>query len=171
MTGDYEADFGSKITSSEEEMYGVKEEEKDNTVKYVVFRLDSEWYGVEIVNVKEILRKFEITFLPAVPDFIKGIVNLRGNIYSVTDLKVLFNLSNTEETEKTRLVVVEHGALETALYADEITEVKAVPVNKIDPPLVTISKQRGEFILGEFKSDDKLVAVLSVEKIFDIEIT
>ncbi len=170
MNSEYKENFESKITSFEDDLYGGGEEAKERTIKFVVFRMAGEWYGVEIIHVKEILRKFDITFLPSVPDFIKGIVNMRGNILSVTDLKVLFNLPKTEKTEKSRLVVVEQKSLETALFVDEITEVTEVPVSNIDPPLVTISRERAEYILGEFKIDSKLVAILNVEKIFMIEI-
>lgn len=151
------------ITLYEEEFYE-KKEVKEEVVQLVVFRLSSEWYGVDILKTKEVIKLERIAYLPSSPEYIAGIVNLRGNILSVTDLKKIFALSNEEMTGKTRLVVIESGVLETGLLADEVVETIEVPISKIDPTLTTIAPERAEYIEGECRADDKLIGILKWRK-------
>ncbi|MFQ5901270.1 MAG: chemotaxis protein CheW, partial [Thermodesulfobacteriota bacterium] len=152
------------ITFYEDDLYG-KEEVKEESVQLVVFRLSMEWYGVDINKTKEIVKVGTITYLPSAPDHIYGILNLRGNIMSITNLKRSFGLSSEELTERSRIVVIESGSLKTGLLVDEVEEIIEIPVSKIDPTLTTIDPERGECITGECRIDDKLVGVLNVGKI------
>lgn len=154
------------ITLYEEDLYE-KEDAKEETVQLVVLRLCNEWYGVEITRVKEVIKVDNLTYLPSSPEYIAGIVNLRGNILSVTDLKRIFDLPYEEQTEKSRLVVIENGILETGLLSDEVLEALEVPAGRIDPTLTTIPPDRADYIEGECKMDDKLIGILKVEKILD----
>lgn len=140
---------------------GIKEE----TMQLVIFRISREWYGVEITKVKKVLKLESITYLPSAPEYIAGIVNFKGNILSVTDLKNIFGLHSGALTGKSRLVVIESGILETGLLTDEVAEAVEIPLKKIDPPLTTIPSERIEYLEGECKVDDKLVGILKVEKI------
>jgi purine-binding chemotaxis protein CheW len=149
-----------------EDLYG-KEEVKEKALQLIVFRLAREWYGVEITKVKEIIKTGKITYLPSSPEFIVGIVNLRGNILSVTDLKTIFSLPYEESTEKTKIIVIESGVLETGLLVDEVVESIEVPVSKIEPVLLSIPEEEGKYIKGQCKVDNKLVALISVEKILE----
>lgn len=155
-----------KITLYEEDLYDAPEV-KEQTVKFVVFRLAGEWYGVEITKVKEVVKVNSITYLPSSPEHISGIINLRGNILSVTDLKKIFGLPPEELTEKSRLVVIESGILETGLLVDEVAEAMEAPASKIDPALLTIPLEKVEYIEGECKLDDKLIGMLKVEKVLN----
>ena len=139
---------GEEIALYEEDLYE-KVELKEETVKLVFFRLAREWYGVEITKVKEVIKVEKITYLPSSPEHIAGIVNLRGNILSVTDLKRFFALPHEELTEKTRIVAIESGIVETGLLVDEVAEAIEVPVSVIDPPLATIAPEMGEYIDGQ----------------------
>jgi len=149
-----------------EDLYG-KEELKEEALQLIVFRLAREWYGVEITKVKEIIKTGKITYLPSSPEFIVGIVNLRGNILSVTDLKTIFSLPYEESTEKTRIIVIKSGVLETGLLVDEVVESIEVPVSKIEPVLLSIPEEEGIYIEGQCKVDNKLVALISVEKVLE----
>jgi purine-binding chemotaxis protein CheW len=142
-----------------------REELKEETLQLVVFRLDREWYGVEITKVKEVIKVDKITYLPSSPEYIAGIVNLRGNILSVTDLKTIFSLPHEEPTEKTRIIAIESGILETGFLVDEVVESTEVPVSKIERALLTIPAEGGKYIEGQCKVDNKLIAVISVEKV------
>ena len=95
-----------KITLYEGDFYE-RQEIKQETIQLVVFRLSNEWYGVEISQAREVIKIGKMTYLPSSPEHIAGIVNLRGDILSVTDLKSFFGLSQEELTEKSRLVVIE----------------------------------------------------------------
>ena len=153
-----------KITLYEEELYETKEV-KEETVRLVVFRLSGEWYSVPISKVKEVDKVEKIAYLPSSPDQIAGIVNLRGNILAVLDLKKVFNLPQEPLTERSRLVVVEEGVLEVGLLSDAVVEVSEVAVKKIEPALSTLDAARVEYLAGQVKIGDRLVGILNVERI------
>ena len=157
---------GEEIALYEEDLYE-KVELKEETVQIVFFRLAQEWYGVEITKVKEVIKVEKITYLPSSPEHIAGIVNLRGNILSVTDLKMIFGLPHEELTERTRIVAIESGVLETGLLVDEVAEAIEVPVSKIEPTLPTIAPEMEGYIEGQCRVDDKLIALLNVEKVLE----
>lgn len=150
----------------EEDLYE-REVPKEEALHLIVFRLAREWYGVEITKVKEILKAGKITYLPSSPEFIAGIVNLRGNILSVTDLKAIFSLPYEEPTEKTRIIAIESGVLETGLLVDEVVESIEIPVSKIEPVLLSISEGGGRYIGGQCHVNNKLIALISVEKVLE----
>jgi purine-binding chemotaxis protein CheW len=157
------------ITPYKEDLYE-RAALEEKTLQIIVFRLSREWYGVEITKVKEVTKVGKITYLPSCPEHIAGIVNLRGNILSVTDLKRIFNLPHEELTEKTRIIAVELGTLETGLLVDEVIESIEVPLSKIEPPLITIPSERARYIEGQCKVDNKLIALVSVQKVLGREI-
>lgn len=154
-----------KTTLYERDLYEDKEV-KEETVQLVVFRVSNEWYGVDISKAREVANIEKITYLPSSPEHIAGIVNLRGDILSVTDLKKVFGLPQEQLTEKSRLVVIESAGLETGLLVDEVDEVTNAVVSKIHPTLATISAERADYLMGEYKTDGKLIGILNVEKIF-----
>ena len=155
-----------KITLYDADLYD-KVEHKEKSVQFVIFRISSEWYGVEITKIKEVTNVGVITFIPSVPAHIAGIVHLRGNILSVTDLKAVFGLPEEEFNEKSRMIVIFSGALETCLLVNEVAEPVEVAVSKIDPALTTIDPDRAGYIEGEIKIGKKLIGILKVEKILE----
>jgi purine-binding chemotaxis protein CheW len=144
-----------------------REEPKEKTLQFVIFRLVREWYGVEITKVKEVIRVGKITYLPSSPEHIVGIVSLRGNILSVTDLKRILNLPHEDLTEKTRIIAIESGIMETGFLVDEVVESIEVPVTKIEVPLLTIPAEGAKYIEGQCKVNDKLIALINVEKVLE----
>jgi purine-binding chemotaxis protein CheW len=154
------------MTPDKEDLYE-SEEPKEETLQLVIFRLAREWYGVEITKVKEVIKVGKITYLPSSPEYIAGIVNLRGNILSVTDLKTIFSLPHEEPTEKTRIIAIESGILETGFLVDEVSESIEVPVSKMKPALITLPAEGGKYIEGQCQVDNKLIALINVEKIFE----
>jgi purine-binding chemotaxis protein CheW len=157
---------GGEIALYEEDLYE-KAELKEETIQFVVFRLAREWYGVEITKVKEVIKVEKITYIPSSPEHIAGIINLRGNVLSVTDLKRIFALPHEELTEKTRIVAIESGIVETGLLVDEVAEAIEVPVSKIEPTLSTIAPEMAEYIEGQCRVNGKLIALLNGEKILE----
>jgi len=140
---------------------------REKTVQLVVCRLNREWYGVEITKVKEVIRVGKITYLPSSPDHIAGIVNLRGYILSVTDLKKIFGLPHEKPTERTRIIAVEYGVLETGFLVDEVVESIEVSVTKIEIPLLTLPSEEAKYLTGQCRLEDKLIAIVNVEKILE----
>jgi purine-binding chemotaxis protein CheW len=146
-----------------------KEEKREETLQLVVFRLNREWYGVDIRKVKEIIKLNRVTYLPSSPEHIAGIVSLRGNILSVTDLKVFLNLSRELPAEKARIIAVESGILETGLLADEVIGSIELPVRVVGPVIPTIPDEEAKYLEGLCKVDDKLIGILSVEKVLEVQ--
>ena len=154
------------MSNYKEDLYE-KEEPKEESLQFIVFRLAREWYGIEITKVKEIIKAGKITYLPSSPEFIAGIVNLRGNILSVTDLKTIFSLPHEEPTDNARIIAIESGILETGLLVDEVVESIEIPVSKIEPALPTLPADGGRYIEGQCKVDNKLIALINVEKVLE----
>jgi len=154
------------ITYDEDDLYE-REELIEEKLQFIIFRLAREWYGVDINKVREIIKVGKVTYLPSGPEHIAGIVSLRGNILSVTNLKAIFRLPYEVLTEKTRIIAIESGIFETGLLVDEVVEPIEIPVSKIEPPLSTLPGEQGKYVEGQCWSDSKLVALLSVEKILE----
>jgi purine-binding chemotaxis protein CheW len=154
------------ISNYKDEIYE-REDPKGKTLQLVVFRLSGEWYGVEITKVKEVIKVGKIAYLPSSPEHIAGIINLRGYILSVTDLKTIFSLPREERTEKARIIAIESGALETGLLVDEVVESVEVPVSKIELALLTIPVEGAKYLDGQCKLNDKLIALINVEKVLE----
>jgi purine-binding chemotaxis protein CheW len=160
------AETAADVALYEEDLYE-REEPKEIMLQFIVFRLAREWYGVEIAKVKEIVKPSKITYLPSSPEHIAGIINLRGNILSVTDLKTIFRLPHEEATQKTRIIAIQSGILETGLLVDEVVDSIEVPMSKIEPALFTLPAEEGKYIEGHCKVDNKLIALINVEKILE----
>ena len=126
-----------------------------------------EWYGVDITKVKEVIKVDKIAYLPSSPEHIAGIVNLRGNILSVMDLRVILRLHHEEPGEKRKIIAIESGGLETGFLVDEVVESIEVPVSKIEPPLLTIPPEGAKYFEGQCRVNDKLIALISVEKVLE----
>lgn len=159
----------SDVSEAEKELdLALYEEQKPPApkIQFINFLLGKEWYGVEISHVSGVCRLFTATHLPCAPDYIGGIVNLRGNILSITDLKKIFGLPATPSTQENRIVVLQSGGFETGIIVDKISNVVDVELAKIDPPLETLEPDKAEFIIGECKLGETFFAILNVEKIF-----
>jgi purine-binding chemotaxis protein CheW len=144
-----------------------REGPKEKGLQIIVFRLDREWYGVEIAKTKRVINVGKITYLPSCPEHIAGIVNLRGRILSVTDLKTIFGLPHEKLDEKIRLIVIESGPLETGLLVDEVVESIEVPVSRIELTLPTLPAEGAKYIQGQCRVDEKLIALINVEKVLE----
>lgn len=155
-----------KASFDEDDLYG-RNEPKEETLQFIVFRVAREWYGVDIRKIKEVIKVDKVAYLPSSPDHIAGIVNLRGNILSVMDLRTILRLNHEGPGEKRKIIAIESGILETGFLVDEVVESIEVPVSKIEPPLLTIPPDGAEYIEGQCRVNDKLIALISVEKILE----
>jgi purine-binding chemotaxis protein CheW len=149
----------------DEDFYEKEYKRKEPGVQVVCIRLNGEWYAAEISKAIEVIRVNQLTYLPSAPSYIAGIINVRGNILSVTDLKNLFGLSSEPLTDKSRIVVVASGGIETGLLVDEVAHVVDVPMNRIDPPLNTLTPEKAHYLKGQFRLENQLTSVLNIENI------
>lgn len=131
----------------------------------VVFDLNEEAYGVDISQVREIIRMQEITRVPRAPEFIEGVINLRGKVIPVVDLRARFSMPGTERTDEHRIVVVDVDGQDIGMVVDAVTEVSRVPSNSIEPPSSVITTDDSEYLTGIVKTDDKLIILLDIAKV------
>lgn len=142
----------------------LKKKEKEK-LKLLVFSLGKEWYGLKLECVREVVAWKKITSLPCVPPSIKGLMNLRGTIVSVTDPKELLGLGETRQEESEAAVVVEVQGVSSAVLIEGIHGVVEVPVEAVQAPLISLERSGAEYLLGEVESENKLVGILNPQAI------
>ncbi|HOK29068.1 MAG TPA: chemotaxis protein CheW [bacterium] len=134
----------------------------------VVFSLLNENYGIDIYKVQEIIQYRDITYVPKSPPFVKGVINLRGRIIPVIDLKERFGLPEKEVTPDTRIIVVEISSQTIGLIVDSVTEVLRIPNTNIEPP-PPVTTIEADFIEGVGKLDERLIIILDIDRILTKE--
>lgn len=138
----------------------------------VTFRIDAEEYGIKIREVQEINRLTEVTKIPRAPHYIDGIVNLRGNIIPVLDLRKLFNLAEIEATDATRIIIVDYGGMKTGVLVDSVSEVLRFEKSLIEPPPdLLASGVDSDYVEGVGKLNDgrRMILILNLEKVIGIQ--
>ncbi len=136
----------------------------------VVFRLSDGSYALDIQVVREINRLIDITPVPKAPDFVEGIINLRGTIIPVVDLGLRFEMPRTEHSKDTRIVVVESEGHTLGLVVDEVSEVLRIPEDEIDPATnMTTTGINLDYVTGVGKVGERLILILSPERLFTVE--
>ena len=137
--------------------------------QYVVFKLDEEEFGIDIMNVKEIIPYQESMQVPNTPDFIEGIINYRGNVIPIINLKRRFKLGTQEITKDTRIIVITLENKETGFIVDEASQTLRLEENQIDPAPDIISGVDRKYIIGVGKLDDRLLILLDLEMVLTDE--
>ena len=133
--------------------------------KYLTFCLDNEEYGLEILKVREIIGLLPITTVPRTPDYIKGVVNLRGKVIPVIDLRLKFAMTEAERTEETCIIVVNLGQVEVGIIVDRVSEVRDIDGKDIDDPPSFGTNVDSSFILGMGKSEERVSILLDITKV------
>ncbi|WP_319506955.1 chemotaxis protein CheW [uncultured Methanolobus sp.] len=137
-------------------------------LQMVVFQLGGEEFGVEIMKVQEIIRMPEITKIPQSPEYVEGVINLRGKIIVVINLDKRFNLRSKEVDEHSRIIVVEIGNNVVGMIVDSVNEVLRIPASNIDPaPELVTSSVSKEYITGVGKMDNRLLILLDLAKVLN----
>lgn len=133
----------------------------------VVFRLGPEAYGVDIGQVQGIERMQSITRVPHTPEFVQGVINLRGQVTPVLTLRTRFGLEATEHTKETRIVVVRMEGADTGvgLVVDAVEGVLRINSEQVEPPSELVASVEAEYLRGIAKIEDKLLILLDLEKI------
>jgi purine-binding chemotaxis protein CheW len=140
----------------------------DELLQMVVFQLGGEEFGVEIMKVQEIIRMPEITQIPQSPEFVEGVINLRGRIIVVINLDKRFNLVSKEVDAHSRIIVVEIGENVVGMIVDSVNEVLRIPASSVDPaPELVTSNISREYITGVGKIDDRLLILLDLAKVMN----
>ena len=135
------------------------------TIQVVSFKLGSEEYGVDIAQVQEINRMVAITHVPRAPQFMEGVINLRGQLIPIIDLRTRFGMPRAEHTKNTRIVVTEIGAKRVGMVVDSVSEVLRLPVEQIEAAPDMITGVGTEYIRGVGKIEDRLIILLDLARI------
>ncbi len=143
------------------------EESAEDRMPLLLFRLGEEWYAVKVSDVREIYQEYAVTSIPCVPGFILGVVNIRGEIISVTDVAVLMGLDGDGESddEEASAIVIQNEEATTAMVVDEIGDIVEVPVDGVEPPLSIIDKAQAEYVAGSVYIDGRLIGLFNTATI------
>lgn len=139
--------------------------ESTELLQLVSFTIDREEFGVDILKVQEINRMFQITKVPNAPDYVDGVINLRGRVIPVIDLRTKLGLSRKEHDKDTRIIVVELNGKTIGFIVDKVKEVLRIPSSIIEPPPDMVAGMNAEYITAVGKLEDRLLILLDLEKI------
>ena len=140
--------------------------------KYLTFKIGAEEYGLEILKVQEIIKMMDITKVPRVPEFVRGVINLRGKVIPIVDLRKRFGLSSREHDKHTRIIVIEINNMIVGFVVDSVSEVLRIPASTVEPPPPVVAGLESEYISGVGKLEDRLLILLDLDRLLsraDIE--
>ena len=148
---------------------GTDKQNRANTdeLQLVSFNIGSEEFGVDILRVQEINRMVEITRVPQAPHYVEGVINLRGKVIPIVDLRKRFNLEMKEYDKNTRIVVVDINGTIMGMIVDAVSEVLRLSASTIEPPPEIVTGVNAEYIKGVAKLEDRLLIFLDLSKVID----
>ncbi|MDR1545588.1 MAG: chemotaxis protein CheW [Deltaproteobacteria bacterium] len=150
--------------------------DRSRDLKFLRFELAEEYYGLDILKIMEIIGMMEITAVPQTPQFLKGLINLRGKVIPVIDLRLKFGLPEQTYTERTSIIVIEfrtvNGTTQMGIVVDRVSEVTTISEGDIDPPPDFGARLKNEYIKGMAKSRNNVLIILDIDLILtDEELT
>ena len=141
--------------------------------KYLTFSLDNEEYGISIIKIKEIIGMMPITSVPQTPDFVKGVINLRGKVIPVADLRLRFGMKSMEYTERTCIIVVEiegpTGMVMIGTVVDAVSEVLNIKAEEMEETPTFGTKLNTDYILGMAKIEGGVKILLDIDQVLSNE--
>lgn len=143
-----------------------KKTETKELLQLVSFKIGDEEFGIDILQVQEINRMMEITAVPNAPEFVEGVVNLRGRIIPVVDFRTRIGMKKVEVDNKTRIIVVDLESQVVGFIVDEVSEVLRIPKDITEPPPPLIGGVNSEYITAVGKLEDRMLILLDLEKVF-----
>ncbi len=141
------------------------EGDTSDVLQLVTFRLGNEEFSVDILKVQEIIRDMELTRVPRAPDFVEGVINLRGKVIPVIDLRKRFDFEAGEKTSETRIIVIDVNERTVGLRVDGVSEVLRLPADTVEPAPALVSGSGSDYISGVGKVDNRLIILLDVGKL------
>jgi purine-binding chemotaxis protein CheW len=146
----------------------------DEEQQYLTFLLSGEMFAIAILNIKEIIEYDNLTEVPMVPGFIRGVINLRGSVVPVVDLSARFGRNRTEVSRRTCIVIIEvkggdESKQDIGVMVDSVSEVLEIPRSEIEPPPAFGAKIRVDFIHGMGKVAGKFVIILDADKVLSVD--
>ncbi|HHG3224855.1 TPA: chemotaxis protein CheW [Vibrio parahaemolyticus] len=142
-----------------------KDTSNDEVLQWVTFQLEEETYGINVMQVREVLRYTEIAPVPGAPDYVLGIINLRGNVVTVIDTRSRFGLMEGEVTDNTRIIVIESERQVIGILVDGVAEVVYLRSSEIDTTPSVGTDESAKFIQGVSNRDGKLLILVDLNKL------
>ncbi len=155
---------GSRLNKTEDQ--DMDSNQKASPGQYLTFQLDSEQYGVPIESVREINRVGEITPVPKTPGYVKGVMNLRGKIIPVVNLRVKFGMKEQAYTRDTCIIVIDAAIGQLGMIVDAVKEVVDLPENQIEPAPILGHTQTLSFVRGMGKLEDRVIILVDILSAF-----
>lgn len=144
------------------------EDVEEEKIKLVIFTLAGGWYSFCAAEIKEIFSHMSIFYVPGAPDFIHGLINVRGDIESVINPNMLLGLPDSRKAPGDRILLAAvEGGIRSGVLVDSVEDVLDIAADSIKPPLPTLNKSIREFVEGEFVHGSNTVILLSVRKLFE----
>ncbi|AJD91020.1 chemotaxis signal transduction protein: modulation of cheA activity in response to attractant [Jeotgalibacillus malaysiensis] len=140
---------------------------QDNELKVIVFQLMNKEYAVPVENVQSIEKVMHITRVPGVPSYVKGVINLRGVVTPIIDLRNRFSLEDAAESEHTRIIIITLDGLEVGLIVDSANDVLDLSRESIEPQPQVVGSIETDFISGVAKIDRRLLILLQLDKVLE----
>jgi purine-binding chemotaxis protein CheW len=134
-------------------------------MQLVTFSIGDEEFGVDILKVQEIIRMMDITKVPRAPEFVEGVINLRGKVIPIIDLRRRFGLSTRGHDKHTRIIVIEINNMIVGFVVDSVSEVLRIPFSTVEPPPPVVSGMESEYISGVGKLEDRLLILLDLDRL------
>lgn len=141
----------------------------DEVLQWVTFKLETETYGINVMQVQEVLRYTEIAPVPGAPMYVLGIINLRGNVVTVIDTRSRFGLESTEVTDNTRIVIIEAEKQVIGIMVDSVAEVVYLKASEIDVAPNVGNDESAKFIQGVSNRDGELLILVDLNKLLSDE--
>jgi purine-binding chemotaxis protein CheW len=141
----------------------------DELIQLVTFSIGEEEFGVDILKVQEIIRTMEITKVPRAQAFVEGVINLRGKVIPIIDLRRRFGLSSKAHDKHTRIIVIEINNMIVGFVVDSVSEVLRIPSGTVEPPPPVVAGVDSEYISGVGKLQDRLLILLDLDKLLSSE--
>lgn len=141
----------------------------DEVLQWVTFQLEEETYGINVMQVQEVLRYSEIAPVPGAPSYVLGIINLRGNVVTVIDTRLRFGLQTTEVTDNSRIVIIESEQQVIGILVDSVAEVVYLKTSEIDSAPNVGTDESARFIQGVSNRDDELLILVDLDKMLTDE--
>ena len=144
-------------------------ESTDEVKQLISFTVASEEYGFELFRVKEVIRMRQITWLPKAPACVKGIINLRGDVVPIVDLRERFGLAAREQTAMTRVIVVEMEGTLVGIVVDFVSQVVRIPADQFEPPPAIMGAGARDLVNAVAKMSDRLIIIIDVDRILSAD--
>ena len=143
----------------------IQQDDAGTLLQLVTFTISQEEFGLDILRVQEIIRTMDITKVPRAPEFVEGVINLRGKVIPIIDLRRRFGMGSKAHDSQTRIIVVEIQSMIVGFVVDSVSEVLRISSSTVEPPPPVASGNESEYISGVGKLQDRLLILIDLDKL------